>query len=687
MRVSMLPPTCPMGARASTTAGRKRVTLHVVPMLLQVAALTSILSCRGGDTASSPTTPQVGSRVVVLVLDGIRLEESLGDGYSDVLEMSTADILPKVRDIIDNHGVRVEGAMATGVTITAPGHSDLLTGLRHSFANYPADDGAGAYLPEFPSLLAMFPEGEALLATNSALVTPLHNSLSPHTVAAASIANATSDRNVFTVLREHMTNSALQLVVANLHQADSQGHSGPVSGYGDKVLDLDASISSFWSWIQSEPGWQDETTLVLVADHGRHRSDNDSDNEDWRDHGDHCTGCREIPMALIGAQITPGAAVSGQYTLEDLGQTIAHLLDVDLPYGTGRVIDEALLTPSGDAGAVGAVMPAAADGLVAWEERTGALAPRAAIQRDGVLLSDPDAFAAEAPVMVAADQVVAACWRELHVDESDWWPWIPRCQLRDDTGTWQDIGGPTNLVSPLWEPALAIESGQLLAAWADNSSGVVLENSSRLVLSRRDGSGWHTVFSTQVGSFPADPALIIDGSDALLAAGVGEDSLPGRSSRRIDLHRINTTTGAGTLELSVRPAGADKDGDFRLAVDRLEHPALHRDADGISLAFISYTLGTSGRAEAALWQTRRTEQWSDPVLVDTGVIGHITPVFDREGVLHWVRLNDGAAAWCAGSPAACTELGAEEVRGLAVDGDTVLISVLGEQRVWSLQTP
>ena len=94
-----------MGARASATAGRKRVTLHVVPMLLQVAALTSILSCRGGDTASSPSTPQVGSRVVVLVLDGIRLEESLGDGCSDVLEMSTADILPKVRDIIDNHGV------------------------------------------------------------------------------------------------------------------------------------------------------------------------------------------------------------------------------------------------------------------------------------------------------------------------------------------------------------------------------------------------------------------------------------------------------------------------------------------------------------------------------------------------------------------------------------------------------
>lgn len=658
-----------------------------MPLSLRVLAPTLLFffsGCSGDDTALAPEPNQVGSRVVVLVLDGIRIEESLGDGYSDVLEMPTADILPQINDIIDTNGVRVEGAVATGITITAPGHSDLLTGIRHSFANYPADDGPGAYLPEFPSLLSMLPEGQALLATNSALVTPLLDSLSPRTVAAATLATGTSDRDVVAVLKEQMTGSSLRLVVANLHQADSQGHSGPSSGYGNKVLDLDPSISSFWAWIQSEPGWRDETTLVLVADHGRHRN---SDEEGWREHGDHCSGCREIPMALIGAHVAAGAEVSGPHTLEDLGQTIAHLLDVDMPYGTGRVIDEALSTPSGDAGAIGAIEPAAAGGRVAWEARTGALAPRAAILLDGVQVSDPDALAAEAPVMGASGKAVAICWRELRVDAEDGWPWVPRCQWQDDTQAWQDIGGPAALVSSLWDPALAISEGQLLAGWADNSSGVVLENASQLVLSLWRSGEWSIAFSTESGSFPSDPALVMDGSDALLAASVGEDGLPGRSSRRIDLYRIDTTTGAGALALSVRPAGADEDGDFRLAVDRLEHPALHRDADGVSLAFISYTIGADGRAESGLWQTRLTSQWSEPALVDTGVLGHITPAFDSDGVLHWVRQTDGDAAWCAGAPSSCTDLGSAAVRGLTVDGGTAWVSTLGEERTWSLQAP
>ena len=216
---------------------------------------------------------------------------------------------------------------------------------------------------------------------------------------------------------------------------------------------------------------------------------------------------------------------------------------------------------------------------------------------------------------------------------------------------------------------------------------MVLENASQLVLSRWRSGEWSIAFSTESGSFPSDPALVMDGSDALLAASVGEDGLPGRSSRRIDLYRIDTTTGAGALALSVRPAGADEDGDFRLAVDRLEHPALHRDADGVSLAFISYTIGADGRAESGLWQTRLTSQWSEPALVDTGVLGHITPAFDSDGVLHWVRQTDGDAAWCAGAPSSCTDLGSAAVRGLTVDGGTASVSTLGAERTRSLQGP
>ena len=289
--------------------------------------------------------------------------------------------------------------------------------------------------------------------------------------------------------------------------------------------------------------------------------------------------------------------------------------------------------------------------------------------------------------MTASEEAVALCWRELHIDDSEHWPWMPRCQRQDASQTWQDIGGPAQLVSPLRDPALAIAGEGLLAGWVDNSSAVVMERASQLVLSQWLSGQWRTIFSTESGSFPADPALAIDGSDVLLAAAVGEEGPPGRSSRRIDLYRINPGTGAGEATLSVRPTGAETDGDFRLAVDRLEHPVLHSGEDGISMAFISYTIDVDGRSEAALWQTQLTTQWSTPALVDSGLLGHITPAFDRSGVLHWVRHTDGGAALCAGSPSLCTDLGTDVVRGLAIDGDTAWVSILGEERSWSLLAP
>jgi hypothetical protein len=647
--------------------------------MLSLTTLALLMSCDGCAPATEPVDSVTSERrVVVLVLDGVRLEESLGDGYSDALDMPTAEILPGINSLIDNHGARITGAMASGMTLTGPGHSDLLTGLRHSFANYPADDGPGAYLPELPSLLSALPEGQAVLATNSALVTPLSDSTSPLAVSPAVILEADSDRAVLNELRGHLSGSDVRLVVANLHQADSQGHFGPAGGYGEKVLDLDSSITGFWSWLRDEPGWR-ETTLVLVADHGRHRRD---EEEGWREHSDHCVGCREIPMALVGAGIAAGAVVDEPHTLEDLGQTIAWILELPMPYGTGRVIDAALEEPSGDPGARGAVAPAAAGDVLAWEERTGEVDPRSVVLRDGVQVSDPDAFAAEAPVLVADGEDAAACWRELHVEGTEIWPWKPACQLRDSGGKWQDIGGPAELVWALWQPGLALHDGDLLAGWADNSSGVVMEEASMLVLSRwHPGDGWRLAFATPAGSFPSDPTLVIDGDDALLAAAVGEEGLPGRDSRRIDLYRIDTTTDQGALALSIRPQGAEEDGDFRLPVDRLEHPALWSGGGSVRLAFISTTIDTDGRPRVDLWMS--TEE-AAPELLDTDLLGHLPPVFDEDGTPRWIRQRDGVVALCVGSAADCTALDTEAVRGVAVTDAGTTVSVLEADRRWSL---
>lgn len=89
---------------------------------------------------------------------------------------------------------------------------------------------------------------------------------------------------------------------------------------------VDAFIGELWRTMQSMPQYQDRTTFIITADHGR-----GSGLNDWTDHGRDVTGAENIWIAVIGPDTRPlGERVRAQpVTQSQIAATIATLLGAD----------------------------------------------------------------------------------------------------------------------------------------------------------------------------------------------------------------------------------------------------------------------------------------------------------------------------------------------------------------------
>lgn len=617
------------------------------------------------DSAAAPV-PAQDVRVVVLVLDGVRVDESLGDGYSDVLDADTQTLYPSIRDHLLPIATVMDDAVAAGMTRTAPGHADLLSGRRVAFANYPNDtETPGAYLPEWPTLIDAIAPASSLLVTNSPLVSPVHRSASAQGAAAAEVLKVTGDDGVWDTLKAQLPGSSHRLVVANLHLADALAHSQDLDRYIEHSQSYDRAVLSFWRWLQEQPDWQQQTVLVVIADHGRHRFDT---GEGWSEHGDHCVGCRQIPMLMVGPGVQRGQRISETVTLEDLGATLAVLMGVPLPYASGTPIAGALTTPPAPT-ASGTTRFSAAGGAVATEDLSGG---QATISLDGAVVSSEDAFTAEAPRVATAGDAVYACWRELDLTDPDLygsWPWRPRC-IADGVPIDPDDIAP---VWSAWRPALAADGGGLWMAWIDNVTGVAMQNSMARLSRWTEADGWDHSAAVRTGAYPDGIALhLTDDQDALIAFAESDADPEGRLGRRIAVHGIHD--GRGRRLLRLRPDALEAPEDASAAGDRLEHPALWGDGDAISLAWVAYS-ADEDTVSAALWRADSADRglsWSDPELVSGDILGHVTPAWTAAGALVWVTPSGELCRDDTG----CTDLGSDTVLELGADGEAVQATAL-----------
>ncbi len=105
-------------------------------------------------------------------------------------------------------------------------------------------------------------------------------------------------------------------------ETDDLAHGGKYDLYLNTAHYTDGFLRQLWEWIQADPEYKNQTTLLVTCDHGRGEG-----RTGWHDHGANTPHSDETWFAVIGPD-TPatGEVKSGQYYNNQYAGTMAALL-------------------------------------------------------------------------------------------------------------------------------------------------------------------------------------------------------------------------------------------------------------------------------------------------------------------------------------------------------------------------
>ncbi len=145
------------------------------------------------------------------------------------------------------------------------------------------------------------------------------------------------DQNLIAAARRELEEHDPELLILQLLAVDQNGH---VRGtyypeYVERIEITDRLIEDFMQWCGQHGYLDEETAVILMADHGQGRG--------IGAHGHLSEGERHVPFAMWGSGITKGQVVERQASILDVAPTISYLLGIEPPAGsTGRVLEDAL---------------------------------------------------------------------------------------------------------------------------------------------------------------------------------------------------------------------------------------------------------------------------------------------------------------------------------------------------------
>lgn len=130
------------------------------------------------------------------------------------------------------------------------------------------------------------------------------------------------DANTFALGNAYIKANKPRVVYFDFGDTDEFGHQGKYDFYLDDAHKIDAMISDLWSQMQQDPFYKDQTTLMILTDHGRGNGD------DWRGHGTKTANSNETFMMVMGPDTPAIGEVKTQQQIyqEQFAQTIAHFL-------------------------------------------------------------------------------------------------------------------------------------------------------------------------------------------------------------------------------------------------------------------------------------------------------------------------------------------------------------------------
>ena len=148
-----------------------------------------------------------------------------------------------------------------------------------------------------------------------------------------------SDSLTFHYALEYLKRERPRVTFIGFDETDQHAHAGRYADYLRAAHRADKMIEQLWRWIQSEPGYRDQTTLFITTDHGRGNGRNN-----WRTHRLLAAGSRHIWFAVLG----PDTPAFGEMKMKSktyqnqVAKTLAAFLG--LPYENEEPVGEVVQT-------------------------------------------------------------------------------------------------------------------------------------------------------------------------------------------------------------------------------------------------------------------------------------------------------------------------------------------------------
>ena len=280
---------------------------------------------------------QTADRVVLVIIDGARYTETLGD--------PAGIFAPRMKQLALNAAV-VDTFINNNFTYTQRAIPAIWTGSWSA----PVDTTIGTQPKNqycsTPTVWEYFRKEKGGDSTTAIyftkyLTTPWMPSFSSGYGPAVwpwYISAGNTDREVWEIAHSVMSSQHPILSVMYLADVDHNGHSGVWADYTSAISIADSIVGEVWDALGADPFYAGRTALFVTNDHGRH----DALHGDFQSHGDGCWGCRHIMLLGAGCGIRPGHSPVLR-TIPDIVPTIGNILGFPTPQSSGHVMTELLL--------------------------------------------------------------------------------------------------------------------------------------------------------------------------------------------------------------------------------------------------------------------------------------------------------------------------------------------------------
>ena len=131
------------------------------------------------------------------------------------------------------------------------------------------------------------------------------------------------DELTFIAAKEYISKFQPSIVYLSLGETDEAAHQGSYDLYLEKSAHVDHMLQELWYWVQSTPGYKDNTTFIITTDHGRGK-----EPDKWSNHGTFISGSSQAWLALIGPNISPLGEMKNEEQIyqKQVAQTVATLV-------------------------------------------------------------------------------------------------------------------------------------------------------------------------------------------------------------------------------------------------------------------------------------------------------------------------------------------------------------------------